>query len=242
MTEETTIQPGTRKRYPTLDARWLRFLVLLLLLVGGGIWFNAQQNLRMDTLSRQQHDTALLAAADQQHETLLVNYMNTLSNMLVHDKLITAKAGDATKTVATALTQQALRELDAGRKRTLLLFLYDTKLISNDSNIVSMIEADLHGVDFSNIDLRDTDLTGANFSGADLHGANLSYATLVFTNFSGANLAGADLHGTNVSTMNVSNANLAGANLKDATGVGVGQLAKARSLAGATMPDGSVHP
>lgn len=64
--------------------------------------------------------------------------------------------------------------------------------------------------------LYETNLTNANLSGARLNGSDLRYT----------NLTGADLTGTE----------FAGALVTEE------QLKKAKSLKGATMPDGSIHP
>jgi uncharacterized protein YjbI with pentapeptide repeats len=113
---------------------------------------------------------------------------------------------------------------------------------------------DLHGTDLSGADLRDArlpwsylpyaKLNGANLRGANLHGdpdqsgddADLSDADL-----SDANLREADLSYDNLSSANLQGANLTdavlrGANLSNAK-VTSEQLAEAKSLEGATMPD-----
>jgi len=69
-------------------------------------------------------------------------------------------------------------------------------------------------------------LTPANLSYADLTQANLTGADLTQANLTGADLTGADLAQANLSHAKVS----------------LEQLAKAMSLAGAIMPNGSKHP
>lgn len=102
-----------------------------------------------------------------------------------------------------------------------------------------------HGTDLSGADLSEAILAGADLDQAilmkaNLQGANLGQAivikangapsiyitTLVQANLSGADLTGADLSGTD----------LRGAKVTEL------QLARAKSLKGATMPDGSIHP
>jgi len=78
----------------------------------------------------------------------------------------------------------------------------------------------LAGADLSYLDLR-----GANLRGANLHEAILIRADLREVNLREATLLGADLSG----------ARLAGAN------VTLDQLSSARSLEGATLPDGTVY-
>ena len=94
----------------------------------------------------------------------------------------------------------------------------------------------------SNTKLSDADLSGANLTRAILSGANLSDADLSGANLSGANLGAGDLSVSLLSgDFALSGADLSGANLKGATVTGE-QLAQAKSLEGATMPDGSKHP
>lgn len=220
---------------------WLPLPVLLIVLIATIIWSAIYQTQNSLTISRQQHDTAVSIAADQQREAILTNYMDKISDMLVHDKLLQASNSDVSKIAADAYTLAALRGLDPDRKASLMRFLYQTKLIGNDSHIISMREADVHNAHLANADLRDTYLVGINLSGADLHGAILSDTILTFANLSGANLAKADFHASDMHNANLAGADLAGANLRDAVGLNEGQLAQAKSLAGATMPDGSVH-
>ncbi len=53
----------------------------------------------------------------------------------------------------------------------------------------------------------------------------------------------ADLRGAKLLDADLSGANLSKANLKDATGITIEALEKrVKSLQGATMPDGSIHP
>ena len=93
-----------------------------------------------------------------------------------------------------------------------------------------------------NADLSGADLSGANLTGgAHLNDAILSGADLSGANLSGANLSGADLRETYLVETNLSDTDLSGANLRDARGVTDKQLLQAKTLEGATMPDGSIH-
>ena len=71
---------------------------------------------------------------------------------------------------------------------------------------------------------------------------------LGLANLSNANLSNANLSRTYLYNADLHNANLSGANLKDAFGYNFGNLRneilekQAKSLKGATMPDGSIHP
>lgn len=75
----------------------------------------------------------------------------------------------------------------------------------------------------------------ANLSGANLEDADLGGVTLCGANLSRANLSNADLGGADLSEADLSYAILLNANYTD------DQLAKAKSLMGATLRDGSTH-
>ena len=121
---------------------------------------------------------------------------------------------------------------------------------------------------FNGVNLEGADLSGANLRGASLRGAYLNnlnqnkvkvseelwndtlQENLRFyfrgANLSGVNLMGADLMGADLRTVDLSEADLRGADLSRANLRGAKiteELEKqAKSLKGATMPDGSKHP
>jgi uncharacterized protein YjbI with pentapeptide repeats len=119
-------------------------------------------------------------------------------------------------------------------------------------------DSDLRGVNLRSADLREADLTDTDLRKADLNKADLSsetnhrtilapvvaklvtiiedVASLSDTNLSGANLSYAVLR-----RADLSDADLRDADLRDATGWTMEQLTAARSLEGATMPDGQKY-
>jgi uncharacterized protein YjbI with pentapeptide repeats len=116
---------------------------------------------------------------------------------------------------------------------------------------------DLHGTDLSGADLRDArlpwsylpyaKLNGANLRGAYLRGdpdqsgdANLSDADLSDANLSEADLSYDNLSSANLQGANLTDTELRGADLSDAK-VTSEQLAEAKSLEGATMPNGQKY-
>jgi len=121
--------------------------------------------------------------------------------------------------------------------------------------------ANLSAANLSKANLREADLIWANLSGANFWGANLSAANLSAADLSGAilreaelskailrgvklnnaflweaDLNGADLTGAYIDETGLNGANLGGAKVTEE------QLKEAKSLKGATMPDGSIHP
>jgi uncharacterized protein YjbI with pentapeptide repeats len=110
--------------------------------------------------------------------------------------------------------------------------------------------AHLEGANLERAELQGADLSGAFLEGADLSGADLTDVDLsnaeglwekgTFLWKRGAGLSDVDLRGANLSSADLSNASLSGANLKGAK-VTDEQLAKCKSLEGATMPNGQEY-
>jgi len=93
-------------------------------------------------------------------------------------------------------------------------------------------------MDLSRQKLTRASLRGANLRGASLCDANLSEADLYLAELKRTDLQGANLSEANLSSADLSDANLRGANLSGAK-VTNEQLAKAKSLQDAIMPDGT---
>ena len=183
----------------------------------------------------------------REQDAALQTYLDKMSELLV-DKELHKNAdpyGD-TRVTARARTLAVLRQLDGRRKRTVLLFLREARLINKQegsrrgrkiyARIVGLRDADLKYADLRDAKLINTlrdepislegailemaDLSGADLEGADLREAKLVNADLVRANLNAADLSFADLTGATVSE---------------------GQLAACASLEGTILPDGSKH-
>lgn len=138
--------------------------------------------------------------------------------------------------------------------------LISVKLSGVDLSDTNLINADLTGVNLSGADLSNANLVSAslfdaNLLHANLRNANMNMSNLFLANLKGANLEGAEFIGaklnetflsganlkrSNLRLANLRDADLTGANLTDAI-ISARQLASAKSLKGATMPDGTKH-
>lgn len=221
---------------------WLQLLLVPIILIAGFGWLSFQQSQANLQLSLQQHDTALQIADAQQQAIILSTYESNIAEMMLHEGLRTSQPSSTVALVAEVETATALRQLEPTGKGSLLRYLYETALINNNTHVIILSQLDAHNANLINIDLRDTYLFGLDMHGADMQGVKLSDATLNYVSLANTNLAGADLHGSDMRDTDLTGANLSGANLKDVTELTNAQLAKARSLTGATMPDGSLHP
>jgi hypothetical protein len=207
--------------------------------------------------------------ADRARESVLQSYIQNMTDLLLDKELATSKQDQPVRSIARSSTLTTLRQLDSERKGILLQFLSESNLIIRPSMDIDLIIS-LSSADLSNANLRGADLSGAylnrafltdanlfgailieanlpraflfgaDLTGADLTGAYLFDANLFDANLSYADLSGANLSGANLSGANPSGANLSFANLSYAKEWTNEQLARAYSLVGATMPDGTV--
>jgi uncharacterized protein YjbI with pentapeptide repeats/stress response protein SCP2 len=123
-------------------------------------------------------------------------------------------------------------------------------LTGTNLSYANLSGVNLSGVNLSGANLSAANLDGANLTGVNLIGVNLQSVNLSGQNLSGFNLSGVNLYGANLSKADLTSADLRGAdlnctnlekaNLKGANLSGVANLDKAK-LAGAIMPDGTIH-
>jgi hypothetical protein len=225
---------------------------------------NQQQHLIDLKIADDQQQEATLKAYLDDMTTLLLD--KKLGGQAAADKTASAEAA----VIARAKTLTALSRLtDPQRKARVVQFLYEAHLIGYydathsslhnttvDLSGVNLSGVNLSGVNLSGVNLSGADLSGASLSGADLYGATLRGAILRNANLSGADLLVADLYDANLSAAILRDADLSRANLNEAYLGGIDlsgadldgaqvlteALALAKSLQGATMPDGSIHP
>jgi uncharacterized protein YjbI with pentapeptide repeats len=155
-----------------------------------------------------------------------------------------------------------LRDTDLSNADLSLADLVNADLVNADLSHAVLFFADLSNADLSNADLSgadgrscslvNADLSGAKLRGVALGGANplwgagladadLSNADVRDANLSYIVLRDANLSNTRLSDTNLSNADLSGADLSDVYGKTAEELEDARSLAGATMPNGQKY-
>jgi Pentapeptide repeats (8 copies) len=206
---------------------WLQLLIIPAVLAGVGLWFNRQQREQeLQTADRRAQDEALQAYLDQIGQLLLDK----------NPSLRQAKEDAEVRTLARARTLTVLARLDGERKGSIVRFLSEATLIqkekgANEEHVTSEPVISLSGADLGRVYL-----IGANLSEANLSEANLSTASL-----SRANLSPATLSRATLSRADLSRANLSEADLSEAKGITNEQLEQARSLDGATMPNGQKY-
>jgi uncharacterized protein YjbI with pentapeptide repeats len=152
--------------------------------------------------------------------------------------------GDDARTEARAHTLLILQDIDDPvRKRNLVEFLHQSRLIHSELPVVDLRGANLDKADLSHANLSHASLHEADLNLAILNHANLSQAFPIEANLSYAVLRKTNLSGAALHEANLRGAHLEGADLRDARGVTEEELEKqAENLEGTIMPDGSKHP
>lgn len=227
---------------------WLKLLIVPAVLGLAGyfvasLFTRAQNRATLEAEERRAQDEALQA------------YLDNMSGMPIpsneQPSLYDDPVPDSLRTVTRARTLTVLPRLGGDRKARVVQFLYESGLITKEKVIVDLLKgADLRGADLRGANLSEAGLSEANLSEAqlraglhqanlseaDLSGADLSYATLTYADLGDAKLSKANLRGAGLS-----GADLSGADLSGATGWTEEQLDLAKSLKGATMPDGQKY-
>jgi uncharacterized protein YjbI with pentapeptide repeats len=204
---------------------WLKLLIVPAVIAGGGLWFNRQQQERQREDDRQQQERGLEIENQRAQDEALQAYLDQMSQ-LITDKdrpLRGAQPGDDWSVVARARTLTILKRLDGGRKRSVLEFLYESRLIDREQTlfdgsdlIENQIEMRHTIVSLEDANLSEAILYGANLSGADLSEADLSEAQLLTAGLEGADLGAASLYEANLDMAYLKEANLYGAGLSGA--------------------------
>lgn len=182
----------------------------------------SQQLHGQDTL---QHRSDQEIAQQARYDDLFQVYHESIDQLLLESRLRTFALGSDVQDIAHSRTLDILRQIDTTRKRLVISYLSDLKLVETGyfppppdnwrdlpPPVVSLAGADLRqtnldsiwldganfgGANFNRASLSDDFLDRANFSGADLFSANLSESSLTHADFFLANLSGANLNNSN---------------------------------------------
>jgi uncharacterized protein YjbI with pentapeptide repeats len=99
----------------------------------------------------------------------------------------------------------------------------------------------LEGADLRHVHFQHSNLENADLKGADLRMAHLQFSNLSYSDLTGACLSNANLYGADLRQASLRGANLLKAKLQGVLNVKNEQLAEAKSLWGAILPDGSLY-
>jgi uncharacterized protein YjbI with pentapeptide repeats len=181
--------------------------------------------------NRQQDIEKLRAERD-----MLEAYFEHVGTLLLEEDLRTEGETSDARLLARARTLTVLDGVSGDRKVRMLEFLYETKLTQYPSHgeppVISLRFADLRDAHL----VKRSILSNTDLDRSELDNAKLSNANLINTNLPRADLYGADLRGADLS-----GADLSKAKLTNAKGVTCQQIQDAKSVEGATMPNGQKY-
>jgi Pentapeptide repeats (8 copies) len=184
---------------------------LIPVVIALGTWLITLQQAKIEN-QRAQAEREL--AEKRAQDEALQAYLDQMSTLVLEDL-----NDPGIRTLMRARTLTALRRLDPSRKEVVMQFLLEAELLHSFTYADPIIE-------LNNAELNGVNLNGANLSGADLESADLSDADLSDAALSEAGLRIADL--TN-------------ANLQSVAAISSGFELEAKSLEGATMPNGQKY-
>src|SRR5260221_1849855 len=141
----------------------------------------------------------------------------------------------------TDLSEANLSKADLYEAHLVGSILHDVNLREADLRRADLHRAELEGANLSEADLSEADLQRTNLDYADLRGATMRAANLSEAHLRKANLQGAILLGANLHRAKLADADLSEATLYNSANILPEQLEQAKSLKGATTPDGSIH-
>jgi hypothetical protein len=173
-------------------------------------------------LEDQRIEEARRIESERAKDAALQAYLDQMTDLLLHEKLLISEEKDSVRTVARARTLTVVKQLDGARKARVVQFLYEARLIGycerQSPQKPTYIKAvvSLSGLDLQEANLTEVNLDGANLTETDLSRINLSFANLIKADLSFANLTHAHLQGANLYEANLYEADLPFANLTDA--------------------------
>src|SRR2546429_5894918 len=143
---------------------WLQLLIIPAVLAVGGYVFTYTTSRNERKAADRHNRTEREIAQDNQHEAVLQEYIDKMSELLLHEKLRESQSEDEVRTIARVRTLTTLHRLDEVRKGSVLQFLLESKLIDRDKNIVDLDGANLHQANLRKATLRNANLSQANLS------------------------------------------------------------------------------
>jgi uncharacterized protein YjbI with pentapeptide repeats len=179
----------------------------------GGVFTAQIVSIELD--DRRTHEARELEA-QRSHETALQNYLEQVGKLLIEKPVRKATPRDDLSTVVRAQTLAVLEGLDPDRKRILLQFLYESRLLDRANLVVSLDGANLGKANLREANLREVNLDKGSLKEVNLREASLREAHLIEADLSYADLRGADLSYADLRVADLSYARLDNANLEKA--------------------------
>ncbi len=103
---------------------WLQLLIIPAVLAIGGYLFTFTISRNERKAADTHNQTEREIAQDNQREAALQEYIDKMSELLLHEKLRESQPGDEVRKIARVRTLTVLPRLDGERKRSVLQFLH----------------------------------------------------------------------------------------------------------------------
>jgi len=140
---------------------WLDILIIPIVLAVGVYWLEVRQGEREQAIADQR-------AQERAQDAALQAYFNEIGQLLFDRQLRDSEEGDEVRALSRSRTLAILDNLDAIRKRHLLQFLYEARLINREGRVVPLDDANLRNTNLRYITLEGAALDGAILENADL--------------------------------------------------------------------------
>jgi len=179
---------------------YLDLLIVPAALALGVYWLNRRQTERDQQAEDAQQERALAVESQRAQDEALQAYFDQMARLLIEYPLREAIPGDNLSSVARAWTLTVLTRLgsDGVRKRSVVQFLYEAKLITKDHRAIDLREAFLNFANLNGAKLAGVNLHGVSLTKAMMNGAELGQADLSDTMMFGADMLLAKLHGADM--------------------------------------------
>ena len=192
--------------------------------------FTVVFTIQQQSLSKQQHEIDRRNQRDAQQQVTFDTYINDISNLLLHSVETNETHRAKIRLYVRTKTLTALRNLNAARKKYIILFLYESGLLQNknldlsgaDLNDVQLIgpykldRLYLPGVSWRNALFVKCNLIEAVFNQSHMDNAQFIQSFLERASFPEVQLDNALFRQTSVLSINFTGASLVGANFLDA--------------------------
>src|SRR5258708_9996370 len=113
---------------------WMQLLFIPVVLAAAGFWFNDRER----KIEQQRVEADREISFDNQREAALKEYIDKLSELLLHENLFKSEPKSKPKKISRVRTLTVLPRLDSRRKRNVLQFLYEASLINKNTPIVDL--------------------------------------------------------------------------------------------------------
>jgi hypothetical protein len=111
---------------------WLQLLIIPAVLAVAGYVINLTVSRGEQEATKQRAKTEREIAQDNQREAALQEYIDKMSELLLHEKLRESQPEDEVRKIVRVRTLTVISRLDAYRKCSILQFLHESGLIDKD--------------------------------------------------------------------------------------------------------------